>query len=193
MELIFASHNQNKVKEINALLGNGFRVKSLSDIGFDTEIVENGETLEANALIKARTIYKLTQQNCFADDTGLLVSALNNEPGVYSARYAGLQKNDHDNMDLLLKNLEGITDRKANFTTCIALILDGKEYLFEGKLHGSIIKEKIGSNGFGYDPIFKPDNYTITLAQMELSEKNTISHRAKAFESMKAFLLKNGV
>ena len=193
MELIFASHNQNKVKEINALLGNGFRVKSLSDIGFDTEIVENGETLEANALIKARTIYELTQQNCFADDTGLLVSALNNEPGVYSARYAGLQKNDHDNMDLLLKNLEGITDRKANFTTCIALILEGKEYLFEGKLHGSIIHEKIGSNGFGYDPIFKPDNYTITLAQMELSEKNTISHRAKAFENMKAFLLKNGV
>lgn len=193
MELIFASHNQNKVKEINALLGNGFRVKSLSDIGFDTEIVENGETLEANALIKARTIYELTQQNCFADDTGLLVSALNNEPGVYSARYAGLQKNDHDNMDLLLKNLEGITDRKANFTTCIALILEGKEYLFEGKLHGSIIHEKIGSNGFGYDPIFKPDNYTITLAQMELSEKNTISHRAKAFENMKAFLLRNGV
>ena len=193
MELIFASHNQNKVKEINALLGNGFRVKSLSDIGFDTEIVENGETLEANALIKARTIYELTQQNCFADDTGLLVSALNNEPGVYSARYAGLQKNDHDNMDLLLKNLEGITDRKANFTTCIALILEGKEYLFEGKLHGSIIQEKIGSNGFGYDPIFKPDNYTITLAQMELSEKNTISHRAKAFENMKAFLLRNGV
>lgn len=193
MELIFASHNQNKVKEINALLGNGFRVKSLSDIGFDTEIVENGETLEANALIKARTIYELTQQNCFADDTGLLVNALNNEPGVYSARYAGLQKNDHDNMDLLLRNLEEITDRKANFTTCIALILDGKEYLFEGKLHGSIIQEKIGSNGFGYDPIFKPDNYTITLAQMELSEKNTISHRAKAFENMKAFLLKNGV
>ncbi|MES2381186.1 MAG: RdgB/HAM1 family non-canonical purine NTP pyrophosphatase [Bacteroidota bacterium] len=191
MELIFASHNQNKVKEINALLGEGFTVKSLSDIAYTQDIIEDGATLEANALIKARTIYKHTQKNCFADDTGLLVTALQGAPGVYSARYAGAQKNDSDNMDLLLKNLATETDRSARFVTIIALIIEGKEFLFEGTLHGNIITEKIGSNGFGYDPVFMPVDQNRTLAQMELSEKNTISHRARAFDKMKTFLHQN--
>ena len=190
MELIFASHNENKVTEIAALIGSGYSVKSLSAIGFNTEIIENGSTLTENALIKARTIYQATNKNCFADDTGLLVEALNNEPGVFSARYAGNQKNDQDNMNLLLVNLKNKSNRSANFTTVIALILDGKEYLFEGKLMGEIVTEKIGSNGFGYDPIFKPKDFNITLAQMDLIKKNTISHRAMAFKKMIDFLHK---
>lgn len=190
MELIFASHNENKVTEIAALIGSGYSVKSLSAIGFNTEIIENGSTLTENALIKARTIYQATNKNCFADDTGLLVEALNNEPGVFSARYAGNQKNDHDNMNLLLENLKNKSNRNANFTTVIALIMDGKEYLFEGKLFGEIITEKIGSNGFGYDPIFKPKDFNISLAQMDLNKKNTISHRALAFKKMIDFLHK---
>lgn len=188
MELIFASHNENKVTEIAALIGNNYQVKSLSAIGFNTEIEENGSTLTENALIKARTIYQTTQKNCFADDTGLLVEALNNEPGVYSARYAGLQKNANDNMDLLLKNLASFENKNANFTTIIALILNGQEYLFEGNLYGKIIHSKIGTNGFGYDPIFMPNGYDITLAQMDLQEKNKISHRALAFNKMTDFL-----
>ncbi len=188
MELIFASHNENKVNEIAALIGSSYEVKSLSAIGFNTEIEENGSTLTENALIKARTIYQATNKNCFADDTGLLVEALNNEPGVYSARYAGLQKNANDNMDLLLKNLTPFENKNAKFTTVIALILNGKEYLFEGNLHGKIIPNKIGTNGFGYDPIFMPNGYDITLAQMDLQEKNKISHRALAFNKMTDFL-----
>lgn len=188
MELIFASHNENKVKEIAALIGSGYTVKSLSSIGFNTEIVENGTTLTENALIKARTIFNATNKSCFADDTGLLVEVLNNEPGVFSARYAGIQKNDQDNMNLLLKNLANKTNRNANFTTVIALIIEGEEYLFEGKLMGKIVTNKIGSNGFGYDPIFKPNGYDITLAQMDLLKKNTISHRAIAFQKMIDFL-----
>lgn len=188
MELIFASHNENKVNEIAALIGSSYVVKSLSVIGFNTEIEENGSTLTENALIKARTIYQATNKNCFADDTGLLVEALNNEPGVYSARYAGLQKNANDNMDLLLKNLTPFENKNAKFTTVIALILNGKEYLFEGNLDGKIIPNKIGTNGFGYDPIFMPNGYDITLAQMDLQEKNKISHRALAFNKMTDFL-----
>jgi XTP/dITP diphosphohydrolase len=190
MELIFASHNENKVTEIAGLIGSGYSVKSLSAIGFNTEIVENGSTLTENALIKARTIYQATNKNCFADDTGLLVEALNNEPGVFSARYAGIQKNDHDNMNLLLENLKNKSNRNANFTTVIALIMDGQEYLFEGKLFGEIITKKIGSNGFGYDPIFKPKDFNISLAQMDLNKKITISHRALAFKKMIDFLHK---
>jgi len=188
MELIFASHNENKVREIAELIGNKYMVKSLSTIGFNTEIEENGNTLTENALIKARTIYQATNKNCFADDTGLLVEALNNEPGVYSARYAGLQKDANDNMDLLLKNLAPFDNKNANFNTVIALILNGQEYLFEGSLFGKIIPNKIGTNGFGYDPIFMPNKYDITLAQMDLQEKNKISHRALAFNKMVDFL-----
>jgi len=188
MELIFASHNQNKVTEIAALIGTNYTVKSLTEIGYHDEIIEDGKTLEENALIKARTIYKKTKKNCFADDTGLLVEALNNEPGVYSARYAGEQKNANDNMDLLLKNIASFDNKNASFVTVIALIIDEKEYLFEGKLLGKITTIKSGKNGFGYDPIFIPNGFNICLAEMDLQEKNKISHRAKAFERMISFL-----
>jgi len=188
MELIFASHNQNKVTEIAALIGINYNVKSLTEIGYHDEIIEDGKTLEENALIKARTIYKKTKKNCFADDTGLLVEALNNEPGVYSARYAGEQKNANDNMDLLLKKLALFDNKNASFVTVIALIIDEKEYLFEGKLLGKITTIKSGKNGFGYDPIFIPNEFNICLAEMDLQEKNKISHRAKAFERMISFL-----
>lgn len=188
MEIIFASHNENKVTEISALIGTNFIVKSLHAIGCHDEIIEDGETLEANALIKARTIYIKTKSNCFADDTGLLVEALNNEPGVYSARYAGEQKNANDNMNLLLKNLAEFDNKNARFVTVIALIIDGKEYLFEGELLGKITDTKTGKFGFGYDPIFIPNGFNISLAEMDLQEKNKISHRAKAFEKMIGFL-----
>ncbi len=188
MEVIFASHNENKVTEISALIGADFIVKSLNAIGYHDEIIEDGETLEANALIKARTIYNKTKSNCFADDTGLLVEALNNEPGVYSARYAGEQKNANDNMNLLMKNLADFDNKNARFVTVIALIIDGKEYLFEGELIGKITDTKTGKFGFGYDPIFIPNGFNISLAEMDLQEKNKISHRAKAFEKMIGFL-----
>lgn len=191
MELIFASHNENKVTEIAALIGSNYTVKSLTEIGYHEDIIEDGETLEANALIKARTIYKKTKKNCFADDTGLLVEALNNEPGVYSARYAGKQKNANDNMNLLLKNLNNFDNKNARFVTVIALIIDGKEYLFEGELLGKITDTKTGKNGFGYDPIFIPNGFNISLAEMDLQEKNKISHRANAFERMIGFLNEN--
>ncbi len=188
MDLIFASHNENKVFEIATLVGNKYKILSLNDINFKEEIIENGYNLQENALIKARTIFNETGKNCFADDTGLLVKSLNNEPGVYSARYAGEQKNADDNMNLLLLNLNKKTDRQAKFTTIIALIMNGNEFIFEGELAGSIISEKKGSNGFGYDPIFKPNGYNNTLAQLDITEKNKISHRALAFKKMIDFL-----
>ncbi|MEI7979478.1 MAG: RdgB/HAM1 family non-canonical purine NTP pyrophosphatase [Bacteroidota bacterium] len=188
MDLIFASHNENKVFEIANLVGNKYKILSLNDINFKEDIIENGSTLQENALIKARTIFSETGKNCFADDTGLLVKSLNNEPGVYSARYAGEQKNADDNMNLLLLNLNNKTDRQAKFTTVITLIINGKEFIFEGELAGSIILEKKGSNGFGYDPIFKPNGYINTLAQLDITEKNKISHRALAFKKMNDFL-----
>jgi XTP/dITP diphosphohydrolase len=188
MDLIFASHNENKVFEIATLVGNKYKILSLNDINFKEEIIENGSNLQENALIKARTIFNETGKNCFADDTGLLVKSLNNEPGVYSARYAGEQKNADDNMNLLLLNLNNKIDRQAKFTTIIALIMNGNEFIFEGELAGSIISEKKGSNGFGYDPIFKPNGYNNTLAQLDITEKNKISHRALAFKKMIDFL-----
>lgn len=188
MELIFASHNQNKVKEIHAIVGEPFVIKSLNDIGYHNDIIEDGLTLEENALIKARAIYKHTHKNCFADDTGLLVEALNNEPGVHSARYAGPQKNDKQNIQLLLKNLEAQQNKKACFTSVIALIFNHQEYLFTGQLNGHITNTEAGTNGFGYDPVFVPENHTITLAQMSLTEKNAISHRAIAFNKLAYFL-----
>ena len=188
MDLIFASHNENKVFEIATLVGNKYKILSLNDINFKEEIIENGYNLQENALIKARTIFNETGKNCFADDTGLLVKSLNNEPGVYSARYAGEQKNADDNMNLLLLNLNNKIDRQAKFTTIIALIMNGNEFIFEGELAGSIISEKKGSNGFGYDPIFKPNGYNNTLAQLDITEKNKISHRALAFKKMIDFL-----
>lgn len=188
VELVFATNNQHKLKEVQALLGNHFRLLSLADIGFEDEIPEDFDTLQDNALQKARHIYSRFGYNCFADDTGLEVDALSGEPGVYSARYAGEAKNPLDNITKLLKNLNGVKNRRAQFRTVIALILDGKEYLFEGKVEGEIVDEGRGVDGFGYDPIFLPDGFSQTFAQMPLDIKNQISHRGRAVAKLVAFL-----
>lgn len=156
--------------------------------GITEDIPEEQETLEGNALQKARYLYERTHLSCFADDTGLEVEALNGAPGVYSARYAGEAKDMNANMDKLLRELNNVDNRKARFRTAIALILDGKEYLFEGEVQGEIMREKSGSMGFGYDPIFRPQGYDITFAEMELDEKNKISHRGKAVQQLVNFL-----
>ncbi|HSA04529.1 MAG TPA: non-canonical purine NTP diphosphatase [Tenuifilaceae bacterium] len=188
VELVFATNNQHKLKEVQALLGNHFRLLSLSDIGFDEEIPEDFDTLQDNSLQKARYIYSKFGYSCFADDTGLEVDALNGEPGVYSARYAGEAKNPHDNIVKLLKNLSGVKNRRAKFRTVIALILNGKEYLFEGKVDGEIIDKGRGGDGFGYDPIFLPEGYNQTFAEMPLELKNQISHRGRAVVKLVDFL-----
>jgi len=188
MKLIFASHNKNKVKEIAAILPNHFELVGLHDLNYTEEIDETGATLEENALIKAKHIYEKFNLNCFADDSGLEVEVLNNEPGVYSARYAGNEKNDDANMNKLLANLASQTNRKARFRTVISLILDGKEYSFEGIISGKIINEKRGAEGFGYDPIFVPDGFEKTFAELSAVEKNQISHRAKAVKLLLEFL-----
>lgn len=188
MKLIFATHNKNKAKEVSSLMPNFIELLSLDDINFHTEIEENATTLEGNALLKAKTIFEKTGINCFADDSGLLVDALNGAPGVYSARYAGNQKSDEDNMQKLLHELQNKSDRNAHFKTVMALIIDGKEYLFDGKIEGKIISEKLGTNGFGYDPIFVPDGYNETFAQLDSETKNKISHRARALQKMLEFI-----
>lgn len=188
MQLIFATHNKNKIKEVKSLIPKTIDLLSLDDINLLTEIEETASTLEGNALLKAKTIYEKTGTNCFADDSGLLVEALNGAPGVHSARYAGEQKNDEDNIQKLLQNLNSESNRKAHFKTVMALIIDGKDYLFEGIIHGKIITEKIGTNGFGYDPIFRPDGYTETFAQLNSETKNAISHRGIALQKLLEFL-----
>ena len=188
MELIFGTHNHNKVEEINKLLPPNFTVKSLTDLKYDSEIEESGTTLEENALIKAKTIFNTFKKNCFADDSGLEVFALGGKPGVFSARYAGNQKNTEDNTNKILHELKGIDDRKAQFRTVIALIFDGTEYLFEGIIKGEISPSPRGLNGFGYDPIFIPKKHHVTFAQLTLSEKNKISHRSRAFQKLIEFL-----
>ena len=188
MKLIFATHNKNKTKEVKSMMPSHIELLSLDDINFHTEIEENATTLEGNALLKAKTIFEKTGINCFADDSGLLVDALNGAPGVYSARYAGSHKNDEDNMQKLLSELKDKTNKNAHFKTVMALIIDGKEYLFEGKIEGKIISEKLGTNGFGYDPIFVPDGYNETFAQLDAETKNKISHRARALQKMLDFL-----
>jgi len=188
MKLIFATHNKNKAKEVKSLMPSFIELLSLDDINFHDEIDETASTLEGNASLKAKTIFEKTGINCFADDSGLLVDALNGEPGVYSARYAGEQKNDEDNMQKLLHELNDKPNRNAHFKTVMALIIDGKEYLFEGKIKGKIITEKLGTNGFGYDPIFVPDGYKETFAQLDSETKNKISHRARALQKMLEFL-----
>jgi XTP/dITP diphosphohydrolase len=190
MELIFATQNQNKVDEIQTLMPNGIIVKSLKDIGCFDDIPETAETLEGNAIQKAEFIAQKFHVNCFADDTGLEVAALNGEPGVFSARYAGETKNADANMDLLLNKLKNESNRNAQFRTAIALIINGELHTFEGKVEGEIRKEKSGTGGFGYDPIFEPENRGITFAEMELTEKNKISHRGRAIEKMISFLKK---
>lgn len=188
MQLIFATHNKNKIKEVKGLIPKTTDLLSLDDINLLTEIEETESTLEGNALLKAKTIYGQTGTNCFADDSGLLVEALNGAPGVHSARYAGEQKNDEDNIRKLLQNLNNESNRKAHFKTVMALIIDGKDYLFEGIIHGKIITEKIGTNGFGYDPIFIPDGYAETFAQLNSETKNAISHRGIALQKLLEFL-----
>jgi XTP/dITP diphosphohydrolase len=188
MKLVFASHNQNKVNEIKSLLPETFDLVSLTDIGFLEEIPEIGLTLDENSQIKARTIYEKTGFFCFADDTGLEIEALNFEPGVYSARYAGEEKNDSENLQKVLTKLDGIPNRNARFRTVITLIIEHKEYSFEGIVEGKIILEKRGEFGFGYDPIFVPENESKTFAEMQMEEKNKFSHRARAFQKMIHFL-----
>lgn len=189
-ELIFATSNANKVSEVNKLLPDNIQVHSLKDIGFTDELPETQETIEGNAIQKAETLYKLIGKDCFAEDTGLIVPALNGEPGVYSARYAGPQKVDLDNMNLLLKNLQDHSDRNAYFKTVIALFIDGKHYTFEGRAEGRIIESPRGTQGFGYDPIFLPKGYNTTFAEMNMSEKGSISHRAKALQLLIEHLAK---
>jgi len=184
MKLIFATQNKNKAKEIQSLMPQGIEILSLQDIGCDDDIPETAATLEGNAQLKARYIAEKYKVNVFADDTGLEIEALNNEPGVYSARYAGEQKNSEENMQLVLEKLAGNPNRVAQFRTAICLIIDGNEQLFEGIVKGEIRKEKSGNEGFGYDPIFEPENCGKTFAEMSMSEKNERSHRGRAFQKM---------
>lgn len=187
MELIFATHNNNKVKEVTKMLPSYLSMKSLTDINFFDEIEETGTTFEENAQLKAKTIFDKTGKNIFADDSGLVIEALDGAPGVYSARYAGTGK-DEDNIAKALKELEGETNRKAYFISIFCLILNGKEYFFEGRVNGTIATEIMGDNGFGYDPIFIPDGFSKSFAQMSPEEKNAISHRGKAVEKLNDFL-----
>ncbi len=188
MDLVFATNNQHKLLEINTILSDTFKILSLKDINCNDEIPETGDTLEANASQKAWYIYEKYNVNCFADDTGLEVDALNNAPGVYSARYAGEERSAGKNMEKVLHNLRGKTDRKAQFRTVISLIINGKEMLFDGVVKGRIIENERGGKGFGYDPIFVPDGYDETFAEMGISIKNRISHRANAVNKLSAYL-----
>jgi XTP/dITP diphosphohydrolase len=187
-ELIFASGNENKVAEVEYKLGGVIKLKSLNAIGCNEEIPETGSTLEENARLKARYVWETYNVDCFADDTGLEVESLDGAPGVYSARYAGPQKNPADNMALLLSELKGKSNRRARFRTVICLIQGGREQLFEGVVHGEIIESARGSEGFGYDPIFVPEGSTKTFAEMTMEEKNTMSHRGRAIASLALFL-----
>ncbi|MDR1678289.1 MAG: non-canonical purine NTP diphosphatase [Prevotellaceae bacterium] len=187
-EIVFATNNEHKLQEVARILGDEFRVLSLADIGCNDDIAETAPTLEGNALIKARFVYEKYGKNCFSDDTGLEVEALHGAPGVYSARYAGEEKNPEANMNKLLAELQGETNRHAHFRTVIALMIDNEEHLFEGEVRGSILEEKRGNEGFGYDPIFCPEGYDRSFAELSADEKNSISHRARAVEKMCRFL-----
>ena len=188
MELVFATNNKHKVKEITDLLDDNFRILGLADLNITEDIPEEADTLEENALFKARFVHEKTGRNVFADDTGLEVTALGGAPGVYSARYAGENKSFDDNIEKLLREMKGANDRSARFRTVIALILDGTEYLFEGTVEGEILKERRGTGGFGYDPIFLATGYELTFAEIPLREKNKISHRAMAMRQLIDFL-----
>jgi XTP/dITP diphosphohydrolase len=188
MVLVFATNNDNKVKEIRAVLGDAFEIITLKESGIDIDIPEPHDTLEENAREKSTVIYNMTGKNCFSEDTGLEVTALNGEPGVLSARYAGEQKEPADNIAKVLENMQGVTDRQARFRTVISLIIDGQEHQFEGICEGTILENVTGGKGFGYDPIFQPTGDTRSFAQMDTNEKNAYSHRAKAFKKLVAFL-----
>lgn len=191
MEIIFASSNQNKAKEIQAALPAEFKVKTLLDLDFFDDIPETADNLAGNALLKAQFVSKKWKLPCFSDDSGLEIEALNYEPGVYSARYAGPQRNDDENMNLVLEKLQNETNRKAYFKTVIALIIDGKTLLFEGKVEGIIRQDKIGNHGFGYDPIFEPEGLGKTFAEMDIDEKSKYSHRKRAVDQMVSYLSTN--
>ena len=191
MKLIFASHNEHKTTEIRQLLPPDIQLLSLNDLNYHDEIEESAATLEGNALLKATHVFTLFKLPCFADDSGLEVEALDNRPGVYSARYAGEPKNDDRNIAKLLDDLKESTNRSARFRTVITLILPTTSLSFEGIIEGEITHEKKGSNGFGYDPVFQPIESSITFAQMSMEQKNTISHRALALEKMISFLSLN--
>lgn len=189
-KIVFATNNKHKMTEVSAILSSDIELLSLKDIDFFDEIPETQETIEGNALQKARYIYDKYGIDCFADDTGLMVESLNGAPGVYSARYAGEDCNSENNIQKLLEELKNLNNRNASFKTVAALILDGREYLFEGIISGSITTEKHGSEGFGYDPVFLPDGYDLSFAQMGMELKNRISHRALAMKKLSEFLNK---
>lgn len=186
VSLIFATHNQHKSQEVAQMLPD-YELLNLDDIGFYDEIVENGQTFHENAEIKVDTIHKTHQGNIFADDSGLVIPALGGEPGIYSARYAGTGESE-DNIQKVLQKLEGTTQRSAYFIAVICLIFEGKKYFFEGRVHGVILHEKHGKKGFGYDPIFQPDSYEKSFAEICAEEKNRVSHRGRAIAAMNAFL-----
>ena len=188
MKWVFASKNEHKVSEIRAFLPDRIILQSLNDIGWDNDIEETGETLEANAVIKAKAVFEATGMPCFADDSGLEVEALNGRPGVHSARYAGPEKSDFNNCQKLLSELKGMENRKAKFKTVIAYVDDQGSHLFAGEVHGEIIHEFRGTMGFGYDPLFVPDGWNLTFAEVTKDEKNSVSHRAKAFDQFLKFL-----
>lgn len=190
MKLVFASNNKNKIQEIQALVPNIIQILSLEEIGCTEDIPETADTIEGNAILKANYVTEKYGYDCFADDTCLEVEALNGAPGVYSARYAGEQKDANDNMDKLLLELKDKSNRKANFKTVIALNLNGKQNLFTGIINGKIIEEKIGNNGFGYDPIFVADGFEKTFAELTMEEKSGISHRGIAVKQLLTFLQK---
>jgi len=191
--LIFATNNLNKVAEVRSLLDESFKILSLSEAGIDIDIPEPFETLEKNAIEKAKVIYELKGISCFAEDTGLEVDALNGEPGVKSARYAGNERSFENNIDKLLRKLKDIEDRTARFRTVICLTINGKHNIFEGECKGTIVTEKRGSSGFGYDPVFIPDGTARTFAEMSLQEKNIYSHRKKATEKLIAYLKETAI
>lgn len=187
-QLCFASNNKHKLEEVRSILGPDFLVHSLSDVNVHEELPETRDSFEGNSHQKAEYLYKKINLPCFADDSGLEVEALNGAPGVYSARYAGLHKSDEDNLQLLLKNLTGIKNRKAQFRTVITFIGQHGTHFFQGIIKGSITQEKRGDSGFGYDPIFIPEGYTRTFAEMTAHEKNAISHRSVAVKRLAEFL-----
>ena len=192
MQLVFATNNRHKLDEVSAKLNGAIQLLTLNDIGYHDDIEETGTTFKANASIKSHHVYAEYKLNCFGDDSGLEIDALNGEPGVYSARYAGAHGNHAANISKVLDNLKGETNRNARFRTVISLIWNGEEYFFEGTVEGTIRQEPSGNGGFGYDPIFEPEGYDITFAEMSMDKKNSISHRAKAMEKLIAFLNEAG-
>jgi XTP/dITP diphosphohydrolase len=188
LQLVFATNNRHKLEEVSAQIKDEIRLLTLEDIGCNEDIEETGLTFEENASIKSRYVYDHYRLNCFGDDSGLIVDALNGEPGIYSARYAGGHGDHPANIKKILEKLSGIENRKAHFKSVISLIWNGEEHFFEGIVEGTIRQQPTGNGGFGYDPIFQPDGYDITFAEMSLEQKNTFSHRGRAVQKLTAFL-----